>query len=139
MITKDKWEWMPHAGHLIVGDLCQFHLTTRIGKYLVSTVGEYLPEYQVREIFAESRGVDLQGKGDARKADYMQKIGFEEIGYDRKYETMVFKAVKCKPNECLACKWRQASGSDVDMVGYQTPSEASAGHLRMCQKWAKKQ
>ena len=29
-IKKDKWIWMPHAGHLIVGNDCRFHLNTKV-------------------------------------------------------------------------------------------------------------
>jgi len=59
--SKGKWIWMPHAGHLIVSSDCRFHLNTYVGGYIVSTVGEYFPDEGVREIFAESRGVNLEG------------------------------------------------------------------------------
>ena len=99
-MDKTKWIWMPHPGHLIVARDCKFSLNTYVGKYIVSTVGEYLPDYQVREIFAESRGITLVGKGEARLADYMKKIGYETIGSDRKYETMVFHAKKSDDKCC---------------------------------------
>ena len=43
MIPKSKWVWYGYAGHLIVSKYCAFHLSTRIGNYLVSTVGDYYP------------------------------------------------------------------------------------------------
>ena len=49
---------------------------------------------RVREIYAKSREVKLEGVGDVRDADYIKKVGYEEIGDGRKYETMVFKARK---------------------------------------------
>ena len=52
------------AGHLIVSDSCRFHLHTHVGKFCVSTVGDY-----------------RVNRDDARMT---------EVGYKRMYETMVF-------------------------------------------------
>lgn len=134
-MTKDKWIWMPHPGHLIVSRNCQFHLNTWVGNYIVSTVGEYLPDEPVREIFAKIRKITLTGRGDDRLADYMEKIGYEELGLGRKYETMVFLA-KAVPEEC--CPYRAAAWSELEANGYNDPGKAAEGHLKMCEKWAKK-
>lgn len=135
-IPKEKWIWMPHPAHFICSSDCKFFLATKIGKYIVSTVGEYFPDSEIREIFANSRGVILEGKGDARRADYMKKIGFEDIGYNRKYETMVFKARK--GITCKVCPFVIDGGSDIDFCSYNEPNEAYEGHLKMCKKWANK-
>lgn len=127
---------MPHAGHFICGNECKFHLNTYVGKYIVSTVGEYFPDAPVREIFAQSRGITLTGIGDFRRADYLRKIGYEELGFGRKYETMVFKATEAKLDLC--CPYRQANGSELDMAGYNEPEKAREGHMKLCAKWAKK-
>jgi hypothetical protein len=126
------WVWMPHAGHLVVGNRCRFHLNTYVNGYIVSTVGEYLPDSQVREIIANSRRVTLEGRGDAREADYMRKIGYEEIGAGRIYETMVFKATR---SQDACCPWRMESGTELDFDGYNDPGKARLGHLAMCEKW----
>ena len=137
-IPVEKWRWFGTAAHLIVGHDCRFHLATVIGKYLVSTVGQYLPDLRIREMFAQHRGVVLEGRGDARRADYMRKIGYETIGADRLFETMVFKAGKpCKAKGC-ACGLPETNGCDLDFAGYNTVGEATAGHIAMCQKWARK-
>lgn len=81
-ITQDKWVWMPHAGHFISGYRCCFKLNTKVGKYIISTVGE-LPD------------------GD----------GFMDIGADRKYETMVFPAKKSK-TKCCPWEARSWGGID---------------------------
>lgn len=133
MISKDEWVWMPHAGHFILGDQCQFRLNTRIGKFIISTVGEYLPDSHVREVYAKSRGIELEGIGDARESDYLKKIGYEEIGSGRKYETMVFKA---KKSERKCCPWEMESASELDSKAYNEPNAAYEGHLRMCEKYA---
>ena len=135
MTSKAEWTWMPHAGHFICGSDCRFHLNTCVGHYIVSTVGEYLPDEGVREILAENRGVKIEGRGDYRRADYMKKIGFEEIGLNRKYETMVFPA-KYVPGEC--CDYSPADFSELDMNGYNDAAEAYKGHLAMCEKWSQK-
>jgi len=135
MITKDKWIWMPHPAHFICAEDCKFFLATKIGKYIVSTVGEYFPDAPIREIFAESRKIKLEGMGDARRADYMKKIGFEKIGFGRLYETMVFIARKSP--ECNVCPFVIASSSYVDFYGYKTPEEAYKGHMKLCNKYSK--
>ena len=125
---------MPHPGHLIVSRDCRFHLNTYVGKYIVSTVGEYLPDYQVREILAESRDIILEGKGDNRLADYMKKMGYEDIGLDRKYETMVFPAKKSK-DKC--CPYMMKNANNVDFDSYNSADDATIGHYKMCDKWSK--
>jgi hypothetical protein len=133
-MKKANWVWMPHAGHFIMGKDCQFVLNTYIGKYIVSTVGELWPDSQVRKITAECRKILIEGRGDAWDYDYMQKIGFADLGCDRKYETMVFKAKKAEG----CCPWRMANGHDLDFQGYNDPKDAYLGHLKMCVKWSKK-
>jgi hypothetical protein len=46
--------WFGHAGHFICAEWCRFHLCTQVGPYLISTVGEYVPDAPVREILAQS-------------------------------------------------------------------------------------
>lgn len=132
---------MGHPAHFICARDCKFFMATKVGKYIISTVGEYLPDYQIREIYADSRGIELKGKGDARLADYMKKIGFEDIGLDRKYETMVFKAVKSETkgkHACPGCPFQIESGSNLDEEYYNTAKDAYEGHYKLCNKWAKK-
>ena len=122
----NEWVWMPHAGHLIVGHDCRFHLTTRVGKHLISTVGEWWPDETVREIHANVHYIVLEGKGDARAADFLKKCGYMEIGAGRTYETMVFPA---KKSDERCCPWTAASWDSIDMGGYNDPGDAYEGHL----------
>jgi len=136
-MKKENWVWMPHPGHFICSADCRFVLNTYVGGYIVSTVGEYFPDSAVREIFADSRGVKLKGKGDERSNDYMKKIGYEKIGCDRLYETMVFRSEKAKPRLC--CPYRVADFSNnLDFESYNESGEAYRGHLELCKKWAAK-
>jgi len=107
-MKKDKWVWMPHAGHLIVSNSCRFHLFTYVGKYVVSTVGEY-------------------------ESPRSKEGEFETIGINRLYETMVFKAHKSN-NKC--CPYEASDYSEIDFDGYNKPEDAYKGHLKMCKKWS---
>lgn len=103
-----------NAGHLCVSRYCQFHLCTSIlrddAHVLISTVGEYLPgEY-----------------------DYMRKLGYEDIGMNRKYETMVFTAGE--PCEC-GCGMPETNGHEIDFDAYNDAQSANAGHARIVKKW----
>lgn len=132
--TAKDWIWMPHPGHFICAFDCRFRLNTYVNGYIVSTVGELFPNESGREIEARLRGIKLKGMGDERAADYFRKIGFENIGLGRKYETMVFKAKKSK-EKC--CPWRMVSG-ELDFEGYNNAGAAYKGHLKFCRKWSKK-
>lgn len=133
-ISATEWEWFGLAGHFICGDRCQFHMTTKIGTVVVSTVGRLLHDEGSREITAEVRGIKLTGRGDARKADYMNKIGYEEVGYGRKFETMVFRTdgAKCS----CGCGLPSIIPSEIDFEGYGDDEPARLGHMAMCHKWA---
>lgn len=142
MIPHDQWEWFGDAGHFICGHDCRFHLCTLVGEYLVSTVGKLLFDESSRESLSERRGVVLQGRGDARRADYLNKVGYEEIGYQRLYETMVFKAAatRCTAADCNCGLPTIADPSDpADFNGYNTAGEATRGHIELCSKFAERQ
>jgi hypothetical protein len=137
-IPKKDWQWFGSAGHLIVGHWCRFHLCTLVGGYLISTVGEYWPERSTREIHAEVHDPKWLAKNRQRKGDdfdhaYMKRFGFETIGYDRKYETMVFRAGS--PCEC-GCGIPQIDGSEQDFAGYNEAADAARGHMEICERWA---
>ncbi len=137
MIAHKDWKWYGRAGHFICANKCQFHMCTAIGDVLVSTVGEHFPADGVREIYAQKRGVKLEGRGDAREADYMNKVGYEQIGYGRKYETMVFRLTGevCTVPECN-CGMPSIVPSEIDFEGYNLAGLATTGHMAMCVKWA---
>jgi hypothetical protein len=136
-IPVSEWKWFGDAGHFICAQWCQFHLCTLIGDALVSTVGKYFPDDNVREILSKSRGVILQGMGDERRYDYMKKIGYEDIGYERKYETMVFKVSGkiCSAKDC-DCGMPEIIPSETGFDGYNTARDAANGHMEMCRKVA---
>lgn len=139
-LNKEKWVWMPHAGHFILGSQCRFRLNTYVNGYIISTVGEYVPDSEVRRIFRKSRGWDTYLIGDAEEVDFIKRTGGakgfgEEIGLDRKYETMVFKA---KRSKYKCCPWEMENPSSLDMDSYNLSADAYAGHLKMCARYAKR-
>jgi hypothetical protein len=137
-VPKSKWKWFGNAGHFICSRDCQFHLTTEVGEYLISTVGQYFPGDNIREILAKSRGVVLEGIGDARRYDYMKKIGYEDISLYFKYETMVFKVgTHCSDPECDCGMPIPSDWSEIDSDRYQTAGHATQGHMDMCEKWSR--
>lgn len=107
-MNRADWVFMPHAGHFIGGNFCHFRLNTFVGKYIVSTVGE------------------LQ---------FSEKDGIKEIGMNRKYETMVFRARKSRR---ICCPYEISVNKEVDFRGYNTASDATKGHIELCEKWSKK-
>lgn len=138
-MKKDKWIWMPHAGHFILGDKCKFHLNTYVGTYIVSTVGELWNDQAIRRITAgiqdkEWYAQNHQLLGDNFDAAYFNKFGYEKLGAWGTYETMVFKARKsknkCCPYEIIACE-------DIECERYDDPEKARAGHMKLCKKYAK--
>lgn len=143
MIPKTNWKWFGHAGHLCVAQWCRFHLCTQVGGYLVSTVGEYWPPRAVREIHAKIHDVAWFNAncgllGDNFDSAYMKRFGFEEIGFGRTYETMVFKAgTPCTDEKC-GCGLPEIDGSELDFRGYSSVKNATNGHHELCETWAAK-
>lgn len=125
--------YMPHPGHFICARDCRFFLNTYVNGVIVSTVGEYMPSENVREILAQSRGIVLEGIGEAREADWLQKHGWQEIGCDRTYESMVFKA---KKDTAKCCPWRIRVSTQLDFAAYNDANAAAEGHRRLVAKWA---
>jgi hypothetical protein len=126
-VPQDEWEWFGHAAHLIVGSWCRFHLATKVGNYLVSTVGEYIhPRHANGSEQAEAKWIEDNWPG-------------EDIGLDRKYETMVFLAgEECRSKKCGCGLPVPKEWSELDFRGYNKAGEARAGHLEMCHKWSNK-
>jgi hypothetical protein len=139
---REDWKWFGHAAHFICSRWCQFHLSTQVGKWLVSTVGEYWPERAVREIHAEVHNPAWLAKnrylkGDTFDAAYMKEFGFEDIGSWGKYETMVFEiGGLCKEPDCNCGLPRPSSWSELEGIRYETAGEATKGHYKYCEKWA---
>lgn len=126
-----EWVWYGHAGHFTCAQWCRYHPCTKVGRYLVSTVGEYWPERAEENIAL---------KGDAFDNAYMKRFGFETMGASPHcYETMVFKLTqgKCESKDC-GCGLPNVDYSEIEGQRSMTAGEASAFHMKMCKKWSTK-
>jgi len=105
-IPESEWQWYGNAGHLCVGHRCEFRLTTEVGPYLISTVGEWRLKHTDPE--------------------------WTVIGAGRLYETMAFRwAERC---ECGCGK--PVTGDQKDFGAYNDRKAAREGHMALCRKWA---
>lgn len=113
-VPQSKWEWLGHACHFIGGQSCQFHLATKVGGWLISTVGDLRwPHKYVNDAVEWPR--DTLG-----------------IGEEDWFETMVFPAGERIDCGCYtAADWREK-----ECKRYATSEKATAGHLAMCNKYA---
>jgi hypothetical protein len=115
-VPQDKWEWFGTPGHFFDAHNCRFHMTTRVGLWLISTVGEYYP-----------------------KSDPNLPFPGENIGYDRKYETAVFRAGRpCSSSRCHKCNLPVNDGCELEMLPANTAGDANRNHAALCKKWARK-
>lgn len=118
---RSEWVWMPHPGHMYISQDCKFFLTTWINGYIVSTVGEYRPDSRIRDTWTKTQ-----------KRKY-EKMGSEDIGNGRLYQTRVFKSLP--KDEASCCFYRIMNSSELDDSGYVSAKDAYLGHIRMCEKW----
>ena len=124
MSERSEWIWMPHPAHLIVSRWCRFHMATMVGQYIVSTVGEYVhPRHAKGSESGEAKWLKKNWPG-------------EDVGYGRKYETMVFPAGQRVEGRC--CQYEPSSWLELESRGYQTSEDAFAGHMELCEQWSKK-
>lgn len=113
---KETWKWYGNAGHLCVSNWCRFHLTTLVGDYVISTVGEYFPPH-------------------ATERDCPQKPAPIGSGEDSIYETMTFKWTG---NTCeCGCGLPNIDGSELECKRYKTAKEATIEHYKTCEKYSK--
>lgn len=105
-IPESEWKWYGYAGHFIGGKSCAYHLSTRIGGYLVSTVGDYYSHNGVRTTLGASK--------------------------DSWFETMVFPCAGEEPTgDPIINDW-----SSIDGERYAESLDAENGHYRYCKKYA---
>lgn len=109
MKSRSGWKWYGFAGHFVGGRHCAYHLCTRVGGFLISTVGDYRPP---------------SGRGD-RLA-----LGISKDSY---YETFVFK---CGGDD--ECGDPIIDLSEIDSERYAKSIDAERGHYRFCEKYAAK-
>jgi hypothetical protein len=125
MVPESDWKWFGFAAHFICGRWCRFHLATQVGEFLVSTVGQLV------------HPKDSKGRENVDAAYLAEYPNGAEIGYQRFYETMVFKAgPPCDAPGCNCGLPLPTDHGELDMEGYNDPGAATIGHRMMCLKVA---
>ena len=105
MESRNGWKWYGYAGHLIVASRCAYHLSTRVGGYLVSTVGDYRLDGKSRETIGS--------------------------GKDDFFETFVFRCNGDTPDGDPNI----LSFEQIDGERYAESIDAERGHYRYCEKY----
>lgn len=125
MIPHSEWEWYGDVGHCCVGRWCRFHLHTRIGAFIVSTIGQYVhPRHS--------------GGSEQEEAKWLkQHPNGEEIGCDRLYETFVFRhsGNRCG-GACNCGEMMVEDYSEIDSLGANDQRTANENHMTLCLKYA---
>jgi hypothetical protein len=111
-ISRLKWEWFGYPGHFICANDCRFRLCTKVGKFLISTVG------------------DLHYSHDSGER---RTLG---AGKDSFFETYVFKAGPRCSDEACGCKQPTIDGSEIDGERCATAGEAQTLHIKYCEKYS---
>lgn len=124
-IPESEWEWYGFAGHFICGWWCRYHLVTKVGLVIVSTVGKFVhPRHSQGNERSEREWLKTHPQG-------------EEVGCDRFYETMVFKAGnRCDSAECGCGETLAADGDSLDFWPANSGADARANHMKACQQYA---
>lgn len=100
------WKWYGYAGHFIASKKCAYHLSTLVGSFLVSTVGDYRPNGRDRETLGSSE--------------------------DSFFETHVFECDGETPEgDPNVLSW-----SNIDGERYSQSIAAERGHYDYCRKYA---
>lgn len=84
IIPKSEWVWYGYPGHLIVAKRCAYHLCTRIGNKLVSTVGAFYPNHH--------SSMETIGSGED---DYFETMVFECPGEDKHGDPQQGEQLSC--------------------------------------------
>lgn len=125
LYPASTWKWYGNAGHLIVGNHCRFHLTTEIGPWLVSTVGEWIPLHEAPNARKEQEYLDKHPLG-------------MEIGCDRLFETMVFRTQgRCRDKAC-GCGLPNIVPGEVAFAPANDRKTATKNHMLLCEEYARK-
>jgi hypothetical protein len=109
MTPPEQWIWQGYPSHLCVSDKCLFHLSTVVGTYIISTIGDYRPNGHTKPP--------------------------ETIGYERLFETYVFTAGNSCECGCGSTLPKQLD--EIDALPANTAPDAQRNHMTLCYKYAK--
>lgn len=119
-VPAELWEWYGRPAHFCGSFNCRYHLATRVGKLVVSTVGEYILE---------------KDEAAARYGDYLAWCQpLDASGH--LFETKVFHLEKvCPDGTCCDLAPIIVDYRELKKLGANTPADARKNHLTLCE-WA---
>lgn len=108
-IPQSDWIWSGFAGHYICAKDCRFRMTTYVGDFLISTVGQ-------------------MWRGDE----------MVEVGWNRKFETYVFNLGDgvCSAEECNCGLREPKDFMEIDSLPANDAKTARENHMTLCHKYA---
>jgi len=108
MIPKSEWVWYGFACHFIGSRNCEYHLGTRIGNRLISTVGAYNPHEEESYV----------------------ALGLDEDSF---FETMIFECGgEDEHGNPIVPNW-----IELYVERYSESLNAERGHRALCERVAK--
>lgn len=145
IIDKSQWIWMPHPGHFIAANDCNFRMNTYVNGFIISTVGELKMQllFRVEEIqdleSIKKSSADLLGRNRRQPKELYEGLKipdlldeYDDIGCFALYETMVFTAKKNESTQYFCCPYEMGD-DDLYTRHYNDPGDAYKGHLKMCE------
>lgn len=122
-VPISKWIWLGYPQHFCAAKDCRFHMATIVGKYVISTVGDYHPPRVVQ---------GDEGPDRMQPTEKPETIG---AGPDSFYETFVFR---CDGLGQCGCCAAITSMDVLDGPRTATAVEAQKCHMEMCRKYARR-
>lgn len=116
-IPESEWEWYGNALHCIVSNRCRFHMATKVGDYIISTIGELQPRDNHESVEWEALG------------------GAGNDGKGRTFETFIFPFEGKRDCGCPILGL-QIESKEIVSRGYYDHVEARKGHMFTCKKIA---
>lgn len=104
-----------YAGHFMMCRDCQFHLTTEVGDFVVSTIGDYCPDGELTNRVEIIKGYNFQTKV------------FQFMGYSCSDICLYVTRTPLNLNYSNA----------IETKNYNTAGEAQEGHRKLCQIYLK--
>jgi len=113
MIPQEEWKWFGYPGHLCISNRCGFHMCTRVGNYLISTIGHCFDKEDKELISLVPKSSDL----------------FETMVFPYKHDT------EDKFEDAYPAQYNFPQ-EEIDFERYTLPDKAIKGHMKFCNKYA---
>jgi len=110
-IPRQDWQWFGRAAHHCEAHNCRYHLTTTVGPWCISTIGN------LRRTMEDAP---------------------EAVGSDRLFETMVFRFRTCREPRCRCDHAPDIQLMELEMLPANDARTARQNHYAACKRWSKR-